>query len=145
MPRIKLEEQASYEFMFPVTLYPRDINYAGHLGNDSLVVIIGSARAEMFHSMGFAEGDLGDGKTGIIMSDLVVNYRAEGFIFDELVIETHIGEIGAGGFRVFYRVTKKGRVLALVETGFVTFDYSIRRLVHVPEIFVKTLKQYQQK
>jgi hypothetical protein len=81
MPRIKLEEQASYEFMFPVTLYPRDINYAGPLGNDALVVSIGSARAEMFHSMGFAEGDLGDGKTGIIMSDLV-SITGRGFIFD---------------------------------------------------------------
>lgn len=145
MPRIKIEEQASYEFTFPVTLYPRDINYGGHLGNDSLLVIIGSARAEMFHSMGFAEGDLGDGKTGIIMSDMVVNYRSEGFIFDKLVIDTHIGEIRSGGFRVFHRVTNKGKLLALVETGFATFNHSIHRLAHVPEVFVKALKEYQGK
>jgi len=145
MPRIKLEEQPTYEFSFPVTLYPRDINYGGHLGNDSLLVIIGSARAEMFHSMGLAEGDLGDGKTGIIMSDLVVNYRSEGFIFDELVIETHIGEIRSGGFRAFHRVTKKGKLLALVETGFATYNHSIHRLAHVPQVFVKTLERYQKK
>ena len=139
MPRIKLEEQSMYEFTFPVTLYPRDINNGGHLGNDSLVILIGSARAQMFHSVGFAEGDLGDGKTGIIMSDLVMNYRAESFIFDELQIDTHIGEIRSGGFRIFHRVTKKGTLVALAETGVMSFDYTIHRLAHVPEVFLKAI------
>jgi acyl-CoA thioesterase FadM len=143
MPRIKLEEQSMYEFTFPVTLYPRDINYGGHLGNDSLVILIGSARAQMFHSMGFAEGDLGDGKTGIIMSDLVMNYRAESFIFDELQIDTHIGEIRSGGFRIFHRVTKKDTLVALAETGVMSFDYTIHRLTHVPEIFLKAIANIQ--
>ncbi len=78
MPRVKLTEQPTYEFSYPVTLIPRDINYGGHLGNDAIVVLVNRA-GSMYRSMGFSENDLGDGTNGTIMSDLVVNYRAEGF------------------------------------------------------------------
>ena len=141
MPRVKLEEQEMYEFTFPVTLHPRDINYGGHLGNDSLVTLIGSARAEMFHSMGLSEGDLGDGRTGIIMADLVVNYRAEAFVFDELRIDTHIGEMRSGAFRIFHRVMKNDTLIALAEGGVVTFDYTAHRIAHVPEVFIKAVEK----
>ncbi len=143
MPRVKLAEQDIYEFTFTVTLHPRDINYGGHLGNDSLVTLIGSARAQMFHSMGFSEGDLGDGKTSIIMADLVVNYRAEAFVFDKLRIDTHIGEMRSGAFRIFHRVTKNGAIIALAEGGVVAFDYTIHRIGHVPEVFVKAVEKIQ--
>lgn len=141
MPRIKLEEQPAYEFTFPVTLHPRDINYGGHLGNDSLVILIGSARAQMFHSMGLSEGDLGDGKTGIIMADLVMNYRAEAFIFEQLDIATHVGEMQPGGFRIFHRVTRDSKLIALAETGVMAFDYTKHRVAHVPDVFIETLEK----
>ncbi len=141
MSRIKLEEQRVYEFAFPVTLHPRDINYGGHLGTDSLVTLVGSARAQMFHSMGLSEGDLGDGKTGIIMADLAMNYRAEAFVFEELVIGTHIGEMRPSGFRIFHRVTRDAKLIALAETGVMTFDYTIHRVAHVPESFIKAIEE----
>ncbi|MDD3846507.1 MAG: thioesterase family protein [Syntrophorhabdaceae bacterium] len=145
MPRVKLQEQRMYEFTIPMTLHPRDINYGGHLGNDSLVTLAGTARAQMFHSMGFSEGDLGDGKTGIIMADLAVNYRAEAFIFDEIHIDTHIGEMRSGGFRIFHRVMKADTLIALTEAGVVTFDYTTHRIAHVPEVFTKTVEKIQNK
>src|SRR3989337_4016867 len=83
MPLIRLSEQLSYEFHYTTRLEPRDINYGGHLGNDALVSLAGSARAEALHAIGLREQDLGDGHTGIIMSDLAVNFRAEAFMFDE--------------------------------------------------------------
>lgn len=141
MPRVKLEEQSTYEFTFSVTLHPRDINYGGHLGNDSLVILIGSARAQMFHSMGLSEGNLGDGKTGIIMADLVMNYRAEAFIFEKLDIATHVGEIQAGGFRIFHRVSRNDKLIALAEAGVMAFDYTKHRVAHVPQIFLETLRE----
>jgi acyl-CoA thioesterase FadM len=123
-----------------VTLQPRDINYAGHLGNDTLISLVGAARADMFRSMGMSELDLGDGQTGIIMSELAVNYKAEAFMFDEFLIDTHIGELGRSGFRLFHRVTKK-TVIALIETGLSTFNYALKKVVPVPETFLKALAQ----
>ena len=59
----------------------------------------------MLRSMGFSENDLGDGRTGIIMSDLAVNYKAEGFLFDDIAIDTHIGEMQSSSFRIFHRIS----------------------------------------
>ena len=143
MSRIKLDEQHEYTFLYAITLQPRDINYGGHLGNDSLVALVGTARANMFRSLGLSEGDLGDGRTGIIMSDLVVNYKAEAFMFDEVVIETQVAEFRRTGFRIFHRV-KKGEVLiALAETGITTFNYASRKVVPVPEAFLKAVVEHK--
>jgi acyl-CoA thioester hydrolase len=139
--RIKLVEQEEYEFHFTITLLPRDINAGGHLGNDALISLVGAARADIFHSMGMSELDLGDAQTGIIMSDLVVNYLAEAFLFDELFIDTRIGELCRNGFRLLHRISKKEIVIALVETGLVTFNYVSKKVVSVPETFLKRLKQ----
>lgn len=141
MPRIKLVEQQEYEFHFTTTLLPRDINVGGHMGNDALISLVGAARADIFHSMGMSELELGDPQTGVIMSDLAVNYLAEAFLFDELIIDTHIGELVRRGFRLFHRITKRETVVALVETGLVTFNYVSKKIVSIPETFLKRLKQ----
>jgi len=139
MPRIKLHEQPHYGFRYEVTLQPRDINYGGHLGNDALVTLIGEARVNLLNTIGCSEGDLGDGRTAIIMADLVVNYCAEGFLCDVLCIDTHVGELSRHGFRLFHRVTRDNRVIALVETGLATFDYQQRKIAPVPDTFIQAL------
>jgi acyl-CoA thioesterase FadM len=136
MPRTKLTEQPVYEFCYPITLQPRDINYGGHLGVDSLVSIIGTARAHIFKSAGLSETNLGNGKTGIIMTDVQINLKAEGFMFDELEVHTHVGELTKNSFRFFHKVTRGDATVALAEMGFLTFDYTARRAVTVPEVFV---------
>ncbi len=135
MPRVKLTEQPKYEFSYPITLQPRDINYGGHLGNDAIVVLLNIARVNALRSMGFSENDLGDGRTGIIMSDLVVNYKAEGFVFEQLTLDTHIGELKPGNFRIFHRISRGDTRIALAETGVVTFDYSSHKVGKVPDVF----------
>ena len=139
MPQIRLKEQLCYEFHYKTRLEPRDINYGGHLGNDILVSLAGSARADALHCLGLKEVNLGDGHTGIIMSDLVVNFRAEAFMFDEIVIDTHIGEFSDNGFRIFHRVARGEIVIALIETGIKTFNYITREVAPVPEAFLKAL------
>ena len=139
MPRVKLSEQEGYEFKSSFQVRPQDINYGGHLGNDNLISLVGAARAYLFHSMGLSELDLGDRQTGIIITDLVVNYKAEAFLFDELIIETHIDEIAHKGFRMFHRIRRNTELIALVETGFVAYDYATKKTVPVPTSFLKCL------
>ena len=122
---------------------PRDINYGGHLGNDAIVTLFGSARAGMYHAMGFGEGDLGDGENGTIMSDLVVNYRAEGYVFDEIRIDSHIGELTTGSFRIFQRMVRGDTLVALAETGIVVFNYGRHKVGRLPDIFAAKLQEAQ--
>jgi acyl-CoA thioester hydrolase len=143
LPRVKLIEQPTYEFSYHTTLMPRDINYGGHLGNDAIVTLFGNARASMYHAMGFGEGDLGDGENGTIMSDLVVNYKAEGFVFDEIRIDSHIGELAAGNFRIFQRIVRNETLIALSETGIIVFNYSQHKIGRLPDVFTAKLQEVQ--
>jgi acyl-CoA thioester hydrolase len=145
MPRIRLLEQEGYEFQYSFKVGPQDINHAGHVGNDNLISLVGAARAYLFHSMGLSELDLGDRQTGIIITDLVVNYRAEAFLFDELCIDTHIDEIAPKGFRMFHRVRKDTKLIALVETGFAAYDYATKKTAPIPASFPKCLGSRQYK
>jgi acyl-CoA thioester hydrolase len=143
MPRIKLSEQEVYEFQSSLKVRPQDINHGGHVGNDNLISLVGAARAELFHSIGLSELDLGDRQTGIIITDLVVNYRAEAFLFDELRIDTHIDEIAPKGFRMFHRVRKSTKLIALVETGFAAYSYATKKTAPIPDSFLKCLASRQ--
>lgn len=139
MARTKLTEQPAYEFSYAITVQPRDINYGGHLGVDSLVSIIGTARAHIFKSAGLSELNLGDGGTGIIMTDCVVNLKAEGFMFDNLQVYTHIGEFTKSGFRFFHKVARGDTIVALAEMGFLAYDYASRKVASVPKTFATEL------
>ena len=144
MSRIKLDEQPDYKFQYNTTVNTRDLNYANHLGNDSLVGILQDARVAIFQQLGVGELDLGDGQTGIIIGDLVVNFKAEGFLFDKLQVESQIGEITDKSFRIFYKITKvkDNIVLALAETGLVAFDYKAREITRLPVGFKEMLEKF---
>jgi acyl-CoA thioesterase FadM len=140
MPGIKLSEREVYEFQSSIQVRPQDINFSGHMGNDNLISLVGAARAYLFRSMGLSELDLGDRQTGIIITDMVVNYKAEAFMFDELLVDTHIGEVAQKGFRMFHRVRRNMKLIALVETGFLTYNYAAKRIIPVPVPFLKCLE-----
>ena len=135
MPRTKLTEQPEYEFCYPITIQPRDINYGGHLGVDSLVSIIGTARAYIFKSIGLSEGNLGNNRAGIIMTDFTVSLKAEGFMFDSLEVLTHIGELTKTSFRFYHKITRGEAIVALAEAGFLAYDYAAKKVTTVPETF----------
>jgi acyl-CoA thioesterase FadM len=143
MPQVKLSERDIYEFHHSLQVRPQDVNYGGHLGNDNLITMVGAARAYLFHSLGFSELDLGKRQTGIIITDMVVNYKAEAFMFDELVVETHIGEIAEKGFRIFHRVRRDAKRIALVETGIRAYNYATKKIAPVPAPFLKSLTSRQ--
>jgi acyl-CoA thioesterase FadM len=145
MPRVKLQEQLEYEFRHDLTVRVTDINYGGHLGNDSLVGLIHEARVHLMHDLGCNEDDLGDHKIGLIMADLAVNFVREGFLFDKLRIDSHIGEITHSSFRIFHRVVKVGELIALAETGMIAFNYSDRKIALLPRKFLQILDDFLEK
>jgi acyl-CoA thioester hydrolase len=143
MPHIKLREQPHYEFTHRITVQVGHINYRGHLGHDSIVRILAEARANMFHALGISELNLGDGKTGVITGDMVVNYKSEGFIYQILVVESQVGEISPDAFTVFQRIRRDGHLVALAEASLIGFDYKTETAVPTPETFSKALAHYR--
>ena len=145
MPKIKLKKQDEYEFEYKTTIQVTQINYGGHLGNDALVSLTHQARVNLLKELGVTELDLGDGKTGIIMADLAVNYLGEAFMFDELTVYSHVDEISSHSFRVFHNIIKNDKSIALAETGIISFNYNDHIIAEIPETFLDNLKKYTAK
>ena len=141
MAKIKLKQLDNYSFEYQHTLMVRDINYGGHMGNDALVGILQEARIDLLRNMGFSELDLGDGNTGIIMSDLAVNYLGEGFMYDKINVYSNIEDIGNASFRIYHKVVKGDKTIALAEVGIIAFDYNSRQISSVPDEFLKAVKK----
>ena len=140
MARIKLAPLDHYQSVYETAVEVTDLNYGNHLGNDALVGIIHRARVHFLHWLGASENNLGDGKTGILLGDLIVNYKGESFLFDKLGVESSIGKVRSKGFRMFHRITvAQGKLIALAETGIVAFNYHERKVARIPESFVSKI------
>jgi acyl-CoA thioester hydrolase len=145
MSRVILREQDEYEFTYKLGAQIGHLNYAGHIGHDAIIAMVWEARVHLFRALGLTELDLGDNETGIIMTDLGINFKEEAFLFEEVTVESHVGEVGERRFRLFHRISKTGRLVALLETGFSTYNYNLRRAVPVPQTFLNALRAYKPK
>jgi acyl-CoA thioesterase FadM len=134
MPRLQLTPRSAYPFRTGLVVRVTDLNYGGHLGNDRLLALIQEARVAWLASHGWSEHDCAG--TGLIMTDAAVQYRGEAFAGDQLLIEVAAGEAARTGFRIFYRITRRGddALIAVAETGMACFDYQRRRVVQLPEV-----------
>jgi YbgC/YbaW family acyl-CoA thioester hydrolase len=141
LARVKLAEKENYRFSHEQRVYIANLNAAGHVGAPQMIELIHDGRYQLMKKLGFSEINLGDGKTGSILSDLVVNYKAELFLDDLVVIETDIAEIEEKGFRVFHRIVKNGKTAVIAETGHVCFNYQDKSIGKVPDIFKQKLSE----
>ena len=135
MARVKIDMPESYRFITQLPVRITDINYGGHLGNDAIVSILQESRVRYLASFGATElKALG---TALIMADLAVVYKGEGFYGDQLTVEVTAEEFSSVGFDLFYRIsTFRGgqlTILAEAKTGMVCFDYTARKVARLPE------------
>ena len=135
MGRVKLELPDSFGFTTEIIVRIDDINYGGHLGNDSILSLVHEARVRFLKNVGFTEADI-DG-VGLIMTDVVIVYRSEGFYADVLEIEVAVSDLGKVGCDFVFKLSNKetGNEVARAKTGIVFFDYEHREIVEVPEKF----------
>lgn len=134
MPRIRLKPLDFYPFCTKIIVRVTDLNYGGHLGNDSLLSLVHEARVAFLASHAFSEVDCGG--VSLTMGDAAIVYQGEAYAGDELSIEVAAGEPSRSGFRLFYRLTrsKDGQKIALAETGMVCFDYTLKKIMPLPKI-----------
>jgi acyl-CoA thioester hydrolase len=133
MPRRKLDLPLRTVFKTEIPVRITDVNYGGHLGNDSLLSILHEARVQFLNEFGFTESNVGG--AGIIMSDAVLVYKAEVFYGDMLTIEIGVDDIHAVGADITYHVLVRGKESARAKTGIVFFEYAHRKIVQTPQVF----------
>jgi len=141
MPRIKIVLPNKFIFRTEIQIRITDINYGGHLGNDSLLSIIHEARVRFLQYLGYSESNV-EGN-GIIMIDAGVQYKSEGFYGDELLIEIAVNDFTEIGCDFVYRLTNKNskKEIAVAKTGIVFFNYENRKTAPVPPEFKKKIEE----
>jgi len=140
MARIKIDIPAKSiaEIKLPVRI--TDINYGNHLGNDALVSILHEARVHWLAQLGYTE--LNVENTGLIMSDLGIEYKNESFYGDQLTITIAIGDISSVSFELYYHVINQhNKEIAKAKTGMVCYDYERKKVAPVPSKFLAIIQQ----
>lgn len=139
MSRVKIrfpDEKPLIEVVIPLRI--TDMNYGNHLGNDKVLTLFHEARITALDQLGFSELDIGEG-VSLIMADVMIRFRSEGFFGDDTFIQIWIGDFSTSSFQMYYKLMAKekdqNRVIAEGKTGMVCFDYSQRTIQEVPEVF----------
>jgi acyl-CoA thioester hydrolase len=131
MARIIIDLPNSFNFSATIPVRITDLNYGGHVGNDTILSIIHEARAQFLQSFGYSEKDLGG--VGTIMSDVAINFKNELFYGDVVSASVAVMNVSRASFDLAYLLKKNEIIIAEAKTGMVCFDYNRRKVTSLPE------------
>ncbi len=135
MARIKVLLPDKFSFSTSIPLRITDVNYGGHVGNDSVLSLIQEARMQFLKEFGFTEMEFGG--VSLIMSDAAIEFKNEIFYGDTLIAFVAIMDVNRVGFDIVYKLIKTNNekeVLAVIaKTGMICFDYTKKKIVAVPQ------------
>jgi acyl-CoA thioester hydrolase len=134
MARVKVALPDTFPFATDIAVRITDINYGAHLGNDALLGMLHEARIHFLKFLGLSAGDYDPAtKLGMIMVDVAIEYKGEGFHGDVLTFRMAATDANKYGFDVVYWVKNQdGKEIARAKTGMLCFDYNVRKLRPLP-------------
>ena len=135
MSKLKIELPKNFPFETQIAVRITDLNYGGHLGNDTYLTIIHEARVQFLNNYGFSETDI-DG-VGIIMNEAEIKFKGEVFYGSHLVVKVAVTNLKMFSCDFYYVFidNKSGKEVCHARTGAVFFDYTTRNISETPEIF----------
>jgi acyl-CoA thioester hydrolase len=141
MNRIKIELPEKFSFSTNITIRVTDLNYGGHVGNDSFLSLIHEARQQFLLSHGYKE--LAIAGIGLIMADVAIEFKKELNYGDIIQISVAAAGFDKLGFDLFYKMEHMNgeeTVLAgKAKTGMLCFDYTQKKKVAVPDEVIQKL------
>jgi acyl-CoA thioester hydrolase len=141
MNRIKIDLPETFLFTTTLRIRITDLNYGGHVGNDSFLSLIQEARQQFLLSHGYQE--LSIAGVGLIMADVAIEFKKELNYGDEVKISVAATGFDKLGFDLLYKMellTDNGVVLAgRAKTGMMCYDYTQKKKTAVPEEVITKL------
>lgn len=133
MSRVKLKLPEKFSFYTTIPIRITDINYGGHVGNDTILTLLHEARMQFLDHYSFSEMDFAG--TSLIMTNVEIEFKKELFYNDAIGIYVTISNFTHIGFDVYYKVVKNAGevVVAIARTGMVCYDYQQKKITKVPE------------
>ena len=142
MARIHIGLPDKFLFEVEISIRASDLNYGGHVGNDTMLTLLQEARIHFYRSLGFRDEMSFEGSVGQIITDAAIQYKSESFLGDVLIVQIAVADFNKFGFDLLYLVTNKatGKEIARGKTGIVSFDYAKRKMVSVPVSLLSKLQ-----
>lgn len=142
MARLQLDLPDQFSFTTDIPVRITDLNYGGHVGNDTILTIAHEARVLYYRSLGFKNELNFEGSVGHIISDAAIVYKSEAFFGDLLQVQIATNDFNKYGFDMVYLITNKssGKEVARVKTNIVCFDYDKKKVAAIPANLLAKLK-----
>jgi acyl-CoA thioester hydrolase len=142
MPKTRLILPEHFSFVANIPVRITDLNYGGHVGNDSILSLIHEIRVQFLRHHGYGELDLAG--VGLIMADVAIEFKSELFYGDSLRASVAASEFSRVGFELYYKLEKqsgqKWVPVSFARTGMICYDYTLKKIVSVPkEVCTKLL------
>lgn len=142
MARIKIDLPNKFPFSTNIPVRITDINFGGHVGNDTILSLVHEARAQFFTHCGYTELDFGG--AGTIMSDVAIEYKNQTYYGDSILASVAVGEITKVAFDLFYKLEKRSAdgklaAVAFAKTWMVCYDYDLKKVTAIPDEAVKKI------
>jgi acyl-CoA thioester hydrolase len=135
MNRIKVQLPEKFTFSTRIRIRITDLNYGGHVGNDTFLSLIQEARQQFLKHHGYAE--LAFDGHGVIMADAAIEFKAELDYGDEVEISVAATDFTRLGFDLYYKleiINTAGNVLAgKAKTGMLCYDYDAKKVIGLSE------------
>jgi acyl-CoA thioesterase FadM len=146
MARIKINLPDNFSFSTSIPVRITDINYGGHVGNDTILSLIHEARIQFLKTHNYTEVEF-EG-VGMIMSDVGIEFKNELFYGDVVIASVSAAGFNKVSFDIYYKLEKvlrpaqdsKRILVAIVKTGMVCYDYTNKKIVSVPDEARKKLQ-----
>lgn len=135
MARVQIDLPKKFLFQTTIPVRADDINFARHLGNDRVAIMLQESRIQFFLWLGYNEENVE--RSSMIMADAALQYITEGFYGDKILFELSIQDFTRCGMDVVYKLTNltRNRELARAKTALVFFNYDDRTIQEVPPAF----------
>jgi len=135
MERIKINLPQTFHFSTIIKIRITDLNYGGHVGNDSFLSLIHEARQQFLNYFGYSELEFEN--VSLIMADASIEFKKELNYGDEIKISVAASGFDKYGFELFYKIeiiNDKDFILAgKAKTGMLCYDYQTKKIMAVPE------------
>ena len=134
MNRIKIDLPAIFSFSTKIRIRITDLNYGGHVGNDTFLSLIHEARQQYLKFHGYEE--LKFEGVGLIMADAALEFKAELNYGDEVEVFVTATDFTSRGFDLYYKIEiinpGKNILAAKAKTGMLCYDYDAKKVVTLP-------------
>ena len=130
MARIKIELPEQFSFSTKIPIRITDLNYGGHVGNDTMLSMIHEARVQYLKSFGYEELNI-EG-VSLIMSDVGIEFKSELFYGDVITAFVTATDLSRIGFDLYYKLMREQTIVATAKTGMICYNYDTRKVVSLP-------------